>query len=82
MATYVPVTREEEAFMLEACGLRQLDDLYGDVPSSVRLRTPLNIPSGMAEMGVRREMERLAGQNTVFPAVFRGFETESATRFV
>ena len=70
MATYVPVTREEEASMLEACGLRQLDDLYGDVPSSVRLRTPLNIPSGMAEMGVRREMERLAGQNTVFPAVF------------
>ena len=72
MATYVPVTREEEASMLEACGLRQLDDLYGDVPSSVRLRTPLNIPSGMAEMGVRREMERLAGQNTVFPTVFRG----------
>ena len=72
MATYVPVTREEEASMLEACGLRQLDDLYGDVPPSVRLGVPLNIPSGMAEMGVRREMERLAGQNTVFPTVFRG----------
>lgn len=72
MATYVPAAREEEQAMLEACGLHQLDDLYGDVPASVRLKTPLNLPEGMAEMSVRREMERLAGQNTVFPHVFRG----------
>ena len=72
MATYVPITREEEQSMLEACGLQQMDDLYRDVPESVRLRTPLNIPSGMAEKDVRREMERLAGENTVFPHVFRG----------
>ena len=72
MATYVPVTREEEKSMLEACGLSSFDDLYRDVPSSVRLRTPLNLPEGMAEMGVRREMERMAGKNTIFPHVFRG----------
>ena len=72
MASYVPITREEEQSMLEACGLQQMDDLYRDVPESVRLRTPLNIPSGMAEKDVRREMERLAGENTVFPHVFRG----------
>ena len=72
MATYVPGTREEEAAMLQACGLQSLDDLYGDVPESVRLRKPLNLPHGMAEMSVRREMEALAGKNTVFPHVFRG----------
>ena len=55
MSTYVPVTREEEQAMLEACGLSSLEDLYGDVPASVRLREPLNIPQGMAEMQVRRE---------------------------
>ena len=54
MATYVPAAREEEQAMLEACGLHQLDDLYGDVPASVRLTTPLNLPEGMAEMSVRR----------------------------
>ena len=72
MSTYVPVTREEELAMLEACGLNRLEDLYGDVPASVRLREPLNLPRGMAEMQVRREMEQLAAKNTVFPHVFRG----------
>ncbi|MBR0386909.1 MAG: aminomethyl-transferring glycine dehydrogenase, partial [Clostridia bacterium] len=72
MSTYVPVTREEEQAMLEACGLRSPEDLYGDVPASVRLRKPLNIPEGMAEMQVRREIEHLAAKNTVFPHVFRG----------
>ena len=72
MATYVPGTRQEEQAMLEACGLRNAEDLYADVPESVRLRAPLNLPEGMAEMGVRREMERLAAKNTVFPHVFRG----------
>ena len=72
MATYVPITREEEQSMLEACGLKRMEDLYGDVPSSVRLKTPLSIPGGMAEMTVRREMEQLAGKNTVFPHIFRG----------
>ncbi len=72
MATYVPVTREETQAMLEACGLRNPDDLYRDVPASARLKTPLNIPESSAEMAVRREMERLAEENTVFPHVFRG----------
>ena len=72
MATYVPNTQEEEQLMLEACGLQSMESLYGDVPASVRLQKPLNLPEGMAEMGVRREMERLAGKNTVFPHVFRG----------
>ena len=72
MSTYVPVTREEERAMLEACGLSGLEDLYGDVPASVRLKKPLNLPRGMAEMQVRREIGRLAAKNTVFPHVFRG----------
>ena len=72
MATYVPGTREEERSMLEACGLKDLDSLYSDVPESVRLKTPLNLPQGMAEMSVRREMEGLAAKNTVFPDIFRG----------
>ena len=72
MATYVPVTREEEQSMLEVCGLRHTDDLYRDVPDSVRLKAPLNLPRGMAEKDVRREMEQLAAKNQVFPHVFRG----------
>ena len=72
MATYVPITPEEEQSMLEVCGLQRMDDLYGDVPASVRLKAPLNLPQGMAEKDVRREMERMAGKNTVFPHVFRG----------
>ncbi len=72
MATYVPITPEEEQTMLEACGLQRIDDLYQDVPVSVRLSSPLRLPPGMVEKDVCREMERLAGLNTVFPHVFRG----------
>lgn len=72
MATYIPAARDETQAMLEACGLHSPDELYADVPASVRLRAPLDLPEGMAEMGVRRETERLAGMNTVFPHVFRG----------
>ncbi len=72
MAAYVPTTREEEQSMLAACGLTKLDDLYGDIPAAVKLTKPLDIPEGMAEISVRREMERLAARNTVFPHVFRG----------
>ena len=67
MATYVPTTREEDRAMLEVCGLKSLDDLYGDVPSSVRLKEKLSIPEGHAEMQVRREMEELAGKTPCSP---------------
>jgi glycine dehydrogenase subunit 1 len=41
--------------MLQKLGLGSIDDLFSDIPESVRLKRPLNIPNGMSEI----ELEKL-----------------------
>src|SRR5262249_17762052 len=49
--------------MLAACGLTSIDDLYAHLPAGVLLDRELDIPPGLAEMELVREMRRLAGPN-------------------
>ena len=72
MGSYLPSTKKETREMLEAIGLKELKDLFVDVPQEVLLTDSVNIAPGLSEMGVRREMERLAKKNTVFDTVLRG----------
>lgn len=72
MGSYVPNTPEERQEMLRECGFAGFDDLYRDIPESVRLRTPLDILEGRSELEVRRTMEKMAEKNTVFRHIFRG----------
>ncbi len=72
MGSYVPNTVEERQEMLAAIGLSSMDDLFAEIPEQVRLRQGLDIPEGLSELEVRRNMEALAGKNKVFPTIFRG----------
>lgn len=72
MGSYLPSTPQEREQMLQAIGLQNADGLYADVPSSVLLKKPVDIPQGLSEMEVRAKMADLAGQNTVYPVVLRG----------
>lgn len=72
MASYIPSTGEERREMLAALDLCKVEDLFSHIPEEVLLKEPLNIPEGRTELGVRREMERLASKNVVFDSVFRG----------
>ena len=72
MGTYVPNTTAEQQEMLKECGFAGFDDLYRDIPESVRLKEPLNLPEGKSELEVRRMMEEMAAENRVFPHIFRG----------
>ena len=72
MGNYLPSTREEQKAMLERIGLRNLRDLYADVPRKVLLKDSVDIPEGLSELGVRTEMERVASRNTVFGTILRG----------
>lgn len=53
--------------MLRAIGLHDFRELYGDVPASMYLDRPLDLPSGMSELEVRRTMTELAGRTRCFP---------------
>ena len=72
MGSYVPSTPAERQEMLQAIGLSDYRQLYRDVPESMYLDHPLDIPAGMSEMEVGRAVSAMAAKNRVFPVVLRG----------
>jgi glycine dehydrogenase subunit 1 len=60
---YLPHTNEEIAAMLAAVGLPSLDALYSSIPAEARLGRPLDLPEGVAEPTLMRELETLAEKN-------------------
>ncbi|PKQ30269.1 MAG: aminomethyl-transferring glycine dehydrogenase [Actinobacteria bacterium HGW-Actinobacteria-10] len=64
---YIPVTCEQREAMLRAVGVRNVSELFADVPHAARLTEPLALPDGMPEMGLVAHMEGLARANA--PAV-------------
>ena len=72
MGSSVPNTPAEQQEMLKECGYSGFDDLYVDIPESVRLRKPLAIPEAKAELNVRRIMEDMADKNVIYRHIFRG----------
>ena len=61
---YLPHTNEEIAAMLAAVGLSSLDALYSSIPVEARLGRPLDLPEGVDEPTLMRELEALAESNT------------------
>ena len=72
MGSYVPSTPAQWQEMLEAIGLHDFRQLYRDVPESVRLTAPLNLPPPQSELEARRTLEALAEQNLRFRTILRG----------
>src|SRR5581483_2925356 len=60
---FAPHTDEDVGRMLEAIGLRSLDELFEQIPPSVRLNRPLDLPDGVSEMEVLADVEALAAKN-------------------
>ncbi len=50
---FSPHTPDDVASMLEACGVKSIDDLYADVPAQLRLRKAYNLPASLSEPEVR-----------------------------
>lgn len=72
MGNYIPGTAKEQEEMLNQAGFSSADDLFAQIPQEVKIDGGLKIPSGMAELEVRKRMQGIAGKNKVFPVVFRG----------
>lgn len=60
---YLPHTQADIERMLGRCGATSLDDLYADVPDSLRLKKPYALPDGMSEPELQRYFEALAKLN-------------------
>ena len=60
---YIGNTPQQQAEMLRAIGVRQLEDLLTRIPAKARLARPLQLPPALAETELVREMRRLASEN-------------------
>ena len=72
MGSYVPSTQEQRQEMLQAIGLKDFRDLYRDVPESMYLDHPLDLPEGQSELEVSRALNGMARKNKVYDAILRG----------
>src|SRR5512134_1045757 len=60
---FAPHTDLDVREMLSAIGLRDLDELFAQIPPSVRLDRPLDLPEGVSEMEILADLTSLAGRN-------------------
>ncbi|MBO4300800.1 MAG: glycine dehydrogenase, partial [Desulfovibrio sp.] len=68
---YIPHTPDELQEMLSVIGVRTMDDLFADIPASMRCQQP-GLPGGRSESDVCTHLERLAAQNRVDGISFLG----------
>ncbi len=71
MGSYVPSTPRERAEMLKSIGLQSVDELFEIIPEALRVGK-LDIPEGMSELELSREMRQIAAKNRSFRSIFRG----------
>ncbi len=60
--TYIPISPQERDAMLETIGVKSLDELFKDVPASVRF-PKLDLPSALTEMEAAAELAEIADSN-------------------
>jgi glycine cleavage system P protein (glycine dehydrogenase) subunit 1 len=60
---YLPLTEEDRRAMLGVIGAKSVDELFGDIPAPLRLTSPLDLPKGLGEIEIERELAVLAAKN-------------------
>jgi glycine dehydrogenase subunit 1 len=63
LSRYTSVTEQDLEAMLGAIGADSLEDLFADIPASVRLDRPIDLPPGRSEQEVADHLAALAARN-------------------
>lgn len=63
---FLPLTDQDRHDMLAAIGAGSIDELFRDIPDSVRLKGDLDLPPAMSEPEVLSHLSRLAEKNSHF----------------
>ena len=61
--SYLLNTPQDQQAMLEAIGVKSLDELFACIPEPLRLRRPLDLPPAMSEWELTQHMQSLAARN-------------------
>ena len=62
---FLPHTPEDIQQMLKRIGINSLEDLYAEVPESIRLKKDYDIPEDMSELEIRAFFDKLGQKNDV-----------------
>ncbi len=60
---YLPMTDKDHHQMLQTIGINSVEELFSDIPKSVRFQGRLGIPEAMDEYSLLRHMKALSGKN-------------------
>ncbi|MFU0800936.1 MAG: aminomethyl-transferring glycine dehydrogenase subunit GcvPA [Xylanivirga thermophila] len=63
MSGYVPNTWEEQSKMLSELGYHHMEELFNDIPDSLKLKTDMDLPKSMSEIELKKHMQSLANKN-------------------
>lgn len=63
MNPYIPNGDREKKIMLDYMGKSQIDDLFVEIPSALKLGRPLNLPDGASEFDILKNIRSLAKEN-------------------
>ena len=63
MNKYIPHTPDDIRQMLDKIGVDSIDDLFADIPESVRLQKEYDLPEAMSEEEIRAYFKALGEQN-------------------
>src|SRR5918997_281056 len=60
---YLPLSDADRGEMLARIGVKWVDDLFADIPNSMLLKEPVDLPRRKGELDVERILARMAGRN-------------------
>ena len=63
---YIPNTREIRGQMLREIGAANIDELFADIPTQIRLKRKLKLPPAMSELEVKRRVQAILSKNKPF----------------
>jgi hypothetical protein len=69
---YIPHTEEDIRKMLDAIGVKKLEDLFQIIPEEYRLFKPLSLPEPLSEPDLLRRFQGLQVPTIYFPLVVKG----------
>lgn len=61
---YLPNTEQDRQEMLEIIGVKDIMDIFSDIPEEVRRKEKMNLPEALSEMELVKELGNMAGKNT------------------
>ncbi|MFA6494135.1 MAG: aminomethyl-transferring glycine dehydrogenase subunit GcvPA [Candidatus Paceibacterota bacterium] len=62
---YIPMTEEDQAEMLKKIEVKDVGELFEQIPEQLRLKQPLNLPAPLSEMELMAMMEKLAKEGEI-----------------